>query len=140
MQMARCCQPLPGEPAAGYLTRGRGVSVHRAGCATFLRLAAAQPGRVLPVEWGPAQAGGGQEVDLQVDAIDRKWLLKDLTNLIAQEEAHVVGIHGEGGAGNGRGNGRVRLRLRVRVSDFGHLARLLGRLEALPGVERARRA
>jgi GTP pyrophosphokinase len=145
MQMARCCQPLPGEPVSGYLTRGRGVSVHRADCATFLRLAAAQPGRVLPVEWGASQPGGGgaahsHEVELQVEAIDRKWLLKDLTNLIAQEDAHVVGIHGEGGAGNGRGGGRVRLGLRVRVSDFGHLARLLGRLEALPGVERARRA
>jgi GTP pyrophosphokinase len=144
MQMARCCQPLPGEPVAGYLTRGRGVSVHRADCATFRRLGAAQPGRVLPVEWNSAAGGGGpatggSEVDLQVDAIDRKWLLKDLTNLIAQEDAHVIGIHGEGG-GAGRGGGRVRLRLRVRVSDFGHLARLLGRLEALPGVERARRA
>ncbi len=143
MQMARCCQPLPGEPVAGYLTRGRGVSVHRADCATFQRLGAAQPGRVLPVEWGSAAGGGAaagsSEVDLQVDAIDRKWLLKDLTNLIAQEDAHVVGIHGEGG-GAGRGGGRVRLRLRVRVSDFGHLARLLGRLDALPGVERARRA
>jgi GTP pyrophosphokinase len=98
---------------------------------------------VLPVEWGSAAGGGaaagGNEVDLQVDAIDRKWLLKDLTNLIAQEEAHVIGIHGEG-SGAARGGGRVRLRLRVRVSDFGHLARLLGRLEALPGVERARRA
>jgi GTP pyrophosphokinase len=142
MQMARCCQPLPGEPVGGYLTRGRGVSVHRADCATFQRLGAAQPGRVLPVEWGSAAGGGaaaGNEVDLQVDAIDRKWLLKDLTNLIAQEDAHVIGIHGEG-SGAARGGGRVRLRLRVRVSDFGHLARLLGRLEVLPGVERARRA
>jgi GTP pyrophosphokinase len=142
LQMARCCQPLPGEPVAGYLTRGRGVSVHRTDCATFQRLAAAQPGRILPVEWNRAQGGGpavqGHEVDLQVDAIDRKWLLKDLTNLIAQEDAHVVGIHGEHGREGSRG--RLRLGLRVRVSDFGHLARLLGRIEALAGVERARRA
>jgi GTP pyrophosphokinase len=142
MQMARCCQPLPGEAVAGYLTRGRGVSVHRTDCATFQRLAAAQPGRILPVEWNRAQGGGpavqGHEVDLQVDAIDRKWLLKDLTNLIAQEDAHVVGIHSEYGREGNRG--RLRLGLRVRVSDFGHLARLLGRIEALAGVERARRA
>jgi GTP pyrophosphokinase len=138
MQMARCCQPVRGEPVAGYLTRGRGVSVHRAGCATFQRLAAAQPARVLPVEWNPprgGQAAQGHEVDLQVDAIDRKWMLKDLTNLIAQEDAHVVDIHSDPQRG-----GALRLRLRVRVSDFGQLARLLGRLEALSGVERARRA
>ena len=138
MQMARCCQPLPGEPVAGYLTRGRGVSVHRTGCATFQRLATTQPGRILPVEWdGGATPARGNEVELQLDAIDRKWLLKDLTNLIAQEDAHVVDIHTDHGREGGRG--RLRLRLRVRVSDFGHLARLLGRLEGVAGVERARR-
>jgi GTP pyrophosphokinase len=134
MQMARCCQPLPGEPVAGYLTRGRGVSVHRADCATFLRLAGAEPGRVLPVEWGAA-ATGGQEVDLALDARDRKWLLKDVTNLIAQEDAHVIDIHSDAGRG-----GQVRLRLRVRVADYGQLSRLLGRLEGVAGIERARRA
>jgi len=52
VQLARCCQPVAGEPIVGYLTRGRGVSVHRADCVTFQRLAGAQPQRVLPVEWG----------------------------------------------------------------------------------------
>jgi GTP pyrophosphokinase len=134
MQMARCCQPLPGEPVAGYLTRGRGVSVHRTGCATFRRLAATQPGRILPVEWGAVTGGNGQEVDLQLDAIDRKWLLKDVTNLIAQEDAHVVDIRSEPARG-----GFLRLRLRVRVADYGHLSRLLGKLDASVGVEQVRR-
>src|SRR5690606_7868444 len=62
MQPARCCQPLPGEPIAGYLTRGRGVTVHRADCATLQRLAEKDPDRVLTVEWG---AGGGYEVDVE---------------------------------------------------------------------------
>ena len=57
VQLARCCQPLPGEPIVGYLTRGRGVSVHRPDCPAFERLAAAQPQRVLPVEWGRAGSG-----------------------------------------------------------------------------------
>ena len=60
VQMAKCCQPLPGEAVAGYLTRGRGVSVHRGDCATFLRLVAAQPGRRLDVEGGSA-AGGARD-------------------------------------------------------------------------------
>jgi GTP pyrophosphokinase len=134
VQMARCCQPLPGEPVTGYLTRGRGISVHRADCATLLRLSAAQPGRVLPVEWANAP-GGSHEVDLLVDALDRKWLLKDLTNLIAQEDAHVLDIHSDPVRG-----GLVRLRLRLRVADYGQLSRLLGKLEGVPGIERARRA
>ena len=135
VQIARCCQPLPGEPIAGYLTRGRGVSVHRDDCPIFQRLAAAQPARALPVEWG-LRGNGGSEADVLVDAIDRKWLLKDVTNLIAQEDTHVLDIRSEAT----RGTGRVRLRLRLRVADFGHLSRLLGKLDALPGVERARRA
>ena len=71
-----------------------------------------------------------------VDAINRKWLLKDVTNLIAQEDTHVLEIRSEAA----RGGGRVRLRLRLRVADFGQLSRLLGKLDGLPGVERARRA
>jgi GTP pyrophosphokinase len=108
--------------------------VHRTGCATFRRLAAAQPGRILPVEWGAVTGGNGQEVDLQLDAIDRKWLLKDVTNLIAQEDAHVVDIRSEPARG-----GFLRLRLRVRVADYGHLSRLLGKLDASVGVEQVRR-
>jgi GTP pyrophosphokinase len=134
VQVARCCQPLPGEPIAGYLTRGRGVSVHRGDCTTFQRLSAKQPQRVLPVEWG--RQVEGSEAEVLVDAIDRKWLLKDITNLIAQEDTHVLDIHTE----TARGGGRVRLRLRVRVADYGRLSRLLGKLDGLPGVERARRA
>ena len=134
VQLARCCQPLPSEPIAGYLTRGRGVSVHRPDCAAFQRLAATHPQRVLPVEWG--RAGSGYEVDVEVLALDRKWLLKEVTNLIAQGNAHVTGIHSE----HERNGARVRLRLRLRVVDYGQLSSLLGRLSALPGVEQAHRS
>jgi GTP pyrophosphokinase len=133
VQIARCCHPLPGEAIAGYLTRTRGVSVHRADCASFQRLAAQQPQRVLPVEWG--QAGGGHEAAVVVDAVDRRHLLRDLSNLIAQEDAHVLSIANDAAAG-----GRMRFRLRLRVHDFGQLSRLLGKVESLPGVEQARRA
>ena len=68
-------------------------------------------------------------------AIDRKWLLKDVTTLIAQEGAHVVSIRSESGR-----VGRVVLRLRLRVDDFGQLSTLLGKLTGVPGVEDARRA
>lgn len=130
VQLARCCQPVPGEAIAGYLTRHRGVTVHRAGCAAFARLAAAQPQRVLPVEWG--SQGSSYEVDVTIAAVDRKWLLKDVTTVIAQEDAYVADIRSDV-----RGDGRVQLRVRLRVADYGQLSALLGKLEALPGVERA---
>lgn len=133
VQVARCCQPVPGDAVRGYLTRSRGVSVHRADCASFLRLSAASPQRVLPVEWG--RAGGGHEAGVVVDAVDRKYLLKDLTTLIAQEDAHVLSIRSDSGR-----HGAQRLHLQVRVQDFGQLSRLLGKIDGLPGVQQVRRA
>lgn len=135
VQVARCCQPLPGEPITGYLTRARGVSVHRPDCAAFLRLAARQPARVLPVEWGSRRRE--QEVGIRIEGVDRKWLLKDITTLVAQVGVHVASLHAEPVRG---GHGRVRVQLRARVADFGQLGQLLSRLEALPGIQSARRA
>ena len=134
VQLARCCQPVPGEPIAGYLTRGRGVTVHRSDCASYRRLAAGQPQRTLPVEWG--RAGSAYEVDVELLAVDRKWLLKEVTNLIAQGNAHLTSIHGE----QQRNAARVRFLMRLKVDDYGQLSTLLGKLAALPGVEHARRA
>jgi GTP pyrophosphokinase len=135
VQVARCCQPLPGEAIVGYLTRTRGISVHRPECAAFLRLASKEPARVLPVEWGTRRSG--QEVSVNIDAIDRKWLLKDITTLVAQIGVHVTGLNTEHLRGN---QGRVRVQLRARVNDFEQLGLLLARLEAVPGIESARRA
>src|SRR3546814_18289962 len=70
-QLARCCQPVAGDSVVGYLTRSRGVSVHRQNCATFARLAAKHPERVLPVEWG-RQGRSSYSVDVRVRAVDRK--------------------------------------------------------------------
>ena len=134
-QVARCCQPLPGEPVVGYLTRARGVSVHRPDCASFLRLASKEPARVLPVEWGARRSS--QDVLIQVDAIDRKWLLKDITTLLAQLNVHVLNMHSEQQRNS---HGRIRVQLRSKVSDYEQLGLLLARLETLPGVESARRA
>jgi GTP pyrophosphokinase len=133
-QLARCCQPVPGDAIAGYLTRGRGVSIHRLDCAALQRLLARQPERQLPVNW--AAAGGSRyEVGVQIRAYDRKWLLKDLTNVLAQSDAAIVGIQSSVDSARGLADVRVTLR----VGDFEQLSQLLGRLDAVPGVQDARR-
>lgn len=133
-QLARCCQPVPGDAIAGYLTRGRGVSIHRRDCASLQRLISAQPERELPVNWGNA-ASSRYEVSVQIRAFDRKWLLKDLTNVIAQAEVNILGISSQ--ADESRGLADIRVTLKV--SDFEQLSQLLGRLDAVPGVQDARR-
>ena len=133
-QIARCCQPVPGDQIVGYLTRGRGVSIHRAGCASVQRLLARQPDRLLPVEWGRANASS-YEVDITLRAFDRKWLFKDLTNIIAQMGVNILGVQSR----VDEAQGMAELRIAVRVADFGQLSDLLGRLNAVPGVQEARR-
>jgi GTP pyrophosphokinase len=133
-QIARCCQPVPGDPIVGYLTRGRGVSIHRAGCAAVQRLLARDPDRLLPVDWGRRDAAS-YDVDLVVRAFDRKWLLKDLTNVIAQAGVNILALQSRADGAHGL----AELRFAVRVGDYGQLSELLGRLGAVPGVQEARR-
>ena len=133
-QIARCCQPVPGDAIVGYLTRGRGVSIHRRNCASVQRLVAAQPDRELPVNWGQA-AASRYEVGIQVRAYDRKWLLKDVTNLIAQAEVNILGISSH----LDEARGLADIRVTLKVSDFEQLSQLLAKLDTVPGVQDARR-
>jgi GTP pyrophosphokinase len=133
-QLARCCQPVAGDAIVGYLTRGRGVSVHRQGCAALERLLARNPERLLPVEWGDRE-GGSYSVDVTVRGYDRKGLLKDLANLIAQQGVHVLAVNSR--VDNASGLAEMTFTLKVR--DFDQLGQLLGRLNAVPGVDDVRR-
>jgi GTP pyrophosphokinase len=128
-QLARCCQPVAGDAVVGYLTRTRGVSVHRHNCSTFARLAVKHPERVLPVEWG-RQGRSSYSVDVRVRAVDRKGLLKDLTNVIAQLGAHVLAVNSH----LDEVRAAAELRFTLKVSDFEQLGHLLARLTAVSGV------
>ena len=133
-QVARCCQPVPGDPIVGYLTRGRGVSIHREECAALSRLLARDPERLLPVAWSRRDAAS-YDVDLVLRAFDRKWLLKDVTNVIAQSGINVLALDSRADDAQAL----AELRFTVRVADFGQLSELLGRLGTIPGVREARR-
>ena len=132
--LARCCQPLPGDAVAGYITRGKGVSIHRADCASFARLRARDPARAIEVEWGGARAQA-YDVDVLVRGYDRKWLHKDVTNVIAAANAHLIAVNTRVDATSGL----ATMNFAVRVADFEQLSTLLGRLAAVPNVIEARR-
>ncbi|TXK62634.1 bifunctional (p)ppGpp synthetase/guanosine-3',5'-bis(diphosphate) 3'-pyrophosphohydrolase [Alkalisalibacterium limincola] len=133
-QLAKCCQPVAGDPIVGYLTRGRGLTVHRAGCASLQRLAARHPERVLSVEWGRS-GGTSYGVDALVVGADRRWLLKDLTTLIAQSGVHVLSVNSSVDSSRSV----VEIRFGLKVDDFEQLSGLLGKLVAVPGVYSAQR-
>jgi GTP pyrophosphokinase len=132
--MARCCQPLPGDAVAGFITRGRGVTVHRADCASLSRLRARAPERVIEVHWGET-GERAYDVEIAVTGYDRKNLHRDVTNTIANAGAHIVASGSRADAARGE----VQMRFTLRLRDFGELAALLDKLGALPNVIDARR-
>jgi GTP pyrophosphokinase len=132
--MARCCQPLPGDAVAGFITRGRGVTVHRADCATLARMRSRAPERVIEVHWGET-GERAYDVEIAVTGYDRKNIHRDVTTAIANAGAHIVAS----GSRADPARGEVQMRFTLRLRDFGELAALLGKLAALPNVLDARR-
>jgi len=132
--LARCCQPLPGDPVRGFITKGRGVSVHRADCGSLARLLRRDPDRVIEVSWGSA-AAHAYEVDIELRGYDRKGLQKDATSVISNAGTHIIASSSRQFAHSGE----VEMRFTLRVRDFEQLSTLLGKLLALPNMIDARR-
>ncbi len=134
LTFGRCCQPLPGDAIIGYVTLGRGVSVHRHDCRSFARSAARHPDRVMPVSWG-SRSSGQFEVDLLIRAYDRSGLLKDVTAVFAGMSINVLSLSTV--VDDDRGEADMRCVARVR--DVEQLGALLARLGSVPNVREARR-
>lgn len=134
-QFARCCNPLPPEPIRGYVTRGRGVTIHRADCASLKRLAAQSPDRILEVTWGTAESQT-YPVHVVVDAHDRQGLLRDLTSVLADQDISILATDSE--TDPRRLTARVRLKLAVTALD--QLEGILAKLRRVPQVFRADRS
>jgi GTP pyrophosphokinase len=132
--LARCCQPVPGDDVVGFITRGRGVSVHRSDCAQLRRLRDLDADRIIDVEWGGSRQRA-YEVNVVVRGYDRKGLHKDVSNVIASANVQILAID----ARVDQARNEVTMNLALRVADFGQLSTLLGQLHAVPNVIEAQR-
>ena len=132
--LARCCQPVPGDEVAGFITRGRGVSVHRADCRQLQRLRTLDPDRIIEVSWGGAHQRA-YEVNVLVRGYDRKGLHKDVSNVIAAANVHILAVD----ARVNPARNEVTMNYALRVADFGQLSTLLAQLLAVPNVIEAER-
>ena len=131
-RLARCCQPVPGDPIIGYLTRGRGVSVHRLGCPNEKELSK-DPERLIEVSWDIQEAElAPHPVELAVFAWDRAGLLADVANVVA--DANIISAKARGFKDR-----TAIVNVRLEVKNLTQLTRIIGRLEALPFVERVER-
>jgi GTP diphosphokinase / guanosine-3',5'-bis(diphosphate) 3'-diphosphatase len=124
--LARCCNPVPGDAVAGFITRGRGVTVHRADCPSILR--AEERERIVEVDWGEMQ----QQVfpvAIRIEAWDREGLLADISSVVADEKINITALNV-----STHKNGTATAHATLDVDSLAHLSRVMHRLEAIRDV------
>ncbi len=136
-QLAKCCKPAPPDDIRGFVTRGKGVSVHRSDCRNFHEMFARNAERVIDVQWGKQQrqAAGAAvyPVDVAVEASDRQGLLRDISEVFAREKTNVIGVQTQSVKGT------AWMTFTVEVFDAGRLNKVLGMVANVQGVRSARR-
>ncbi|HBX41764.1 MAG TPA: GTP diphosphokinase, partial [Marinobacter adhaerens] len=133
-QVAKCCKPLPGDAIGGYITVGRGVTVHRQDCLTFLNLREFEPNRIIEVSWGGRQAAV-YPVDIEIEAYDRSGLLRDITQVLSASKSDVLSLN----TLSNKDENTATMTVTVEISSLEQLARLLAQIRNLPNIIDVRR-
>ena len=134
-QLARCCKPAPPDDIRGFVTRGKGVSIHRLGCPSLTQLLLREPGRDIEVQWGQPRAGEDRlyPVDVQVIALDRPTLLRDISEIFARDKIPVTGVQSQ------LIKGQALMTFTLQTPDTARLAKVLQSVAEVKGVRTARR-
>ena len=134
VRLSRCCNPVPGDDILGFVTRGRGVSVHRADCPNAQDLMN-HPERIIEVSWdGAPSKGTSFKVEVFIEALDRMNLLRDVTVILSEMGANVLSC-----TTSSHRDGMVEMRFLFQVSDISHIDLVLKKLRSVDGVFDARR-
>ena len=136
--LSRCCKPAPPDAISGFVTRGKGVSIHRSDCRDFKHVALKHPERVVEAAWGEAdtaaQVSDVYPIDIAVDAHDRQGLLRDISEILSREKLNVIAVN------TMSKGGRAFMRFTIEVRNASQSQRALTLIGEVEGVERARRA
>jgi GTP pyrophosphokinase len=137
--LARCCRPAPPDAIGGYVTRGKGVAVHRAACTNFRQMALRSPERIIAVGWGATRGDKPAlyPVDVMVEAADRQGLLRDISELFAKEKMNVTGVKTQ--SVKDSGGGTAWMTFTIEVADSARLVHVLGLAARINGVRSVRR-
>jgi GTP pyrophosphokinase len=132
--IANCCKPVPGDPIAGYITIGRGVSIHHQDCTNAQSLREHEPNRFIEVSWGRSPEAN-YAVDIEVQAYDRSGLLRDITIILANERINVIAVHTQ----SDKYENIATMKITVEVPNLERLGKMLAQIKQLPNVIEARR-
>jgi GTP pyrophosphokinase len=129
VRLSRCCTPVPGDDIIGFVTKGRGVSVHRADCANAMNLAGDEPARLIEVEWSGATPGAVFRAGVEVVALDRSRLLRDVANALSEQHVNIVACSTH------TGQDRVaKMRFEFELGDPNHLDAVLRMIKGIDAV------
>ena len=135
-QLGRCCKPAPPDRIGGFVTRGRGVSIHRVDCSNFRNMSLRNPERIIEADWGGGNSAAGAlyPVDIAVEAHDRQGLLRDISDVLSREKINVTAVNTQSR------QDRAHMGFTIEVSGVAQLQRALGLIGEIQGVELARRS
>jgi len=128
--LAHCCKPVPYDGIVGFITRGRGITVHRSDCSTLRNLGDQEQARLVNVAWAMQPADASYQVDIRVVAGDRKGLLRDISSILTNEEVDVISVSTQ----SNRKTDRANMRFTVEVVSIRQLSRILEKISQLPDV------
>ncbi|EKU81876.1 RelA/SpoT family protein [Massilia timonae] len=131
--LAKCCKPAPPDPIVGFVTRGKGVSIHRLSCKNFAEMQAKSPERVIQVEWGTAGFETVYPVDLFILAQDRQGLLRDISEVFSREKINVIGVNTQSA------RGQARMVFTAEIGSTAQAQKALAAIMEVSGVMEARR-
>ena len=129
VRLSRCCTPVPGDEILGFVTKGRGVSVHRADCANAVSLIEDEPTRLIDVEWGRAAPGTVFTAAVEVVALDRSRLLRDVANALSEQHVNIVACSTNTGADK-----VAKMRFEFELGDPNHLDAVLRVIKSVDAV------
>lgn len=127
--MASCCKPVPGDPIAGYITQGRGVSVHREDCPNLMQLRESDGQRIIEVDWG-REGETTYPVDVFIEAYDRSGLLRDVMILLAEDDINVTAAN----TVTDKNHNTARLTITVEIAGLELLGRIMDKINQVPNV------
>jgi GTP pyrophosphokinase len=130
--LAKCCKPVPPDPIIGFVTRGRGITIHRQECASLNRLAEKSGDRLLAAQWN-AEKSATYPVDIRIKALDRQGLLGDIAHVLSREKVNVTATQTQSR------DATAILQFTVAISDVSQLRRILGLIRSVPDVVSAER-
>lgn len=132
--LAHCCRPVPGDEIAGYITKGRGVAIHRQDCSNVFRYKIECSERLIEVAWG-THAEKAYPVDIQITAFDRPGLLRDITSVLANEKINVIAVN----TLSSKKHHTAAMTLTIEISDLDKLSSALAKISQVPNITEVRR-